>query len=239
LPIHDAHSEMRNKIYRGAIGRLIIVAGQTGAGKTTFLERPHTFLSQDDLPGELADLFGLAKAHEGIMHLAKRKEEHFDSLCLHVDITNAVRRIVTEPKSREELLAAINPAIFSSWRELSEYMKSASRLDIITLFVRREEHFRRFVFGKKLRNAPDKKILTRLAAVVGDTDNKSELHRKVYSAWIEFTRGTRCRSHYFLDGQGDKYAFMSEKAIREELRDGYKSEQPGQPVMDGISEKET
>ena len=214
---------MRDQVYPGAVGRLLIVAGQTGAGKTTFLERPETFLRQEDLPEELADLFDLARTHEGIMHLARRKEAHFDSLCLHVDITNAVRWIMTEPRSREELLASIDPAIFSSWVQLSECIRHASPVDIITLFVRREEHFRRFVYGKKLRDTPNKKLLTRLAAVVGDSDNKAEVHRKVYAAWIEFTRGIRCRSHSYLDGHGDRYTFISEKAIREELSGGYKS----------------
>ncbi|PQJ28590.1 hypothetical protein BSZ32_08795 [Rubritalea profundi] len=75
----------------------------------------------------------------------------------------------------------IEPQTFSGWNELASYSERASEIHVITFFVRREQHFRRWI-GRVLKVNPDGALKRTVAAANGDSSNLSELHREVYSA---------------------------------------------------------
>jgi len=210
------------KLYRGKIGRLIIFAAPSGAGKTSFLNNPKALLTTDALPAQISDLYDLAPKHKNIMHLKKNSRPNFEQLCMHVDLTQPIRRLKPTPNSREQLLSAIEPRIFSEWRELKSYTERASEIHVITLFVRREEHFRRWT-NRALKKNPTSWLRKTMTIVNGDSTNESELHRKVYRSWQDFVKTMSARSCHIIDGNGANYSFLSQCKYESEINTAYQT----------------
>lgn len=208
------------KPYQGEIDRLIIFAGPSGSGKSSFLEKPETRLSPETLPVELHEFYELAKNHETVKAMKNRTESRSDKLCLHVDLTNPVRWIKSQPETRDDLLEELIPEMFQKWEELNTYLKNSKVIHLVTFFVRREEHFLRWT-GRALKSDPEGKFIRRVAAVNGDSSKGSELHRAVYRSWIEFIEGFKLESEHILDGNGETYSFMKQEDFQAELKLGY------------------
>lgn len=211
-----------NKLYTGEIDRLIIFAGPSGSGKTSFLKNPLTNLGSENLPPSIADFHTLAPKHRNIMGLWKVKKPRLKNLCLHVDLTQPTRWLPPTPRSREALLDSICPQMFSDWQELACYSERASEIHVITFFVRREENFRRWT-GRVLKTNPNGGLKRALVAVNGDSTNRSELHRKVYSAWQDFIEVLSPISSHIIDGNGESYSFLSQAEYETEISTGYRS----------------
>ena len=209
-------------LYEGDINRLLIFAGHSGSGKTSFLNTPSARLSVDLVPSEIDDLHELAPLHANVMNLKDNPSACLDRLCLHVDLSRPTRQLRPIPKTRSELLERIGPEIFSSWRQLKSYCDRASEVHVITLFVRREAHFRRWA---EYNMRKDVRWGFRRTALLlnGDTTNHCELHRSIYSAWEEFVQSLVPRSLHVIDGDKETSSFMDPEDYRRELKTGYGS----------------
>ena len=210
------------EVFEGEIDRLLVFAGQSGSGKTTFLENPEERLSSDQLPDEIADFHELGQEHIDLMYLHKLDQKKFDQVCIHVDLTNPVRWLDSRPNNRDKLLAEIEPSMFSRWHELENCLNRASEIHFITFFVRREENFRRWV-SRGLMGDPDSVFLKRVVAVNGDVTNHSELHRQVYRAWHGFEQNFSAKSRHIIDGNSTTYSFLSESDYENEINGAYKT----------------
>ncbi len=206
------------KIFKGSIGRLLVVAGHSGSGKTTFLHDSVRYLNVTSYPLNLEDFHNLTKDHIEVMRLGLLKKKRYENLCLHVDLSNPVRWHQPSPRSHTELKDLICPEMYENWEELDQYMRQAEYLDIVTFFVRREVHFSRIVYDKNLRDSNGKrKIDSIIAAVCGDSTDNSSIHRQVYRAWIEYAASFESRSMAVIDANGDEYRFMEESEFLREI----------------------
>lgn len=214
------------KLYSGAIERLILVAGPSGAGKSTFLSEPERYLGNLVLPPELADFCELARQHGHVSRLHHAFEPRFDALCLHVDITVPIQRMLQKlPKTRREMYDVIRPDLYHDWERLMAYAQHAEVLDIVTLFVSREENRRRWHGRKAIDSNPP--FLRQLASqFLDDGPQADDLHRRLYQAWVEFCADLEPRSHQMLDANGPDYALMSQAAIETEIGGG-RGSKPG------------
>lgn len=208
-------------LYKGKINRLIIFAAPSGSGKTSFLKEPKARLSLENVPSPIADFHKLAPKNINIMGLIMAWRPMFTNLCLHVDLTQPIRWLAPSPSSRENLLAAIQPQMFSNWKELVSYSTRASEIHVITLFVRREEHFRRWT-GRALNQDPKGGFNRVVTTVNGDNTNGSELHRKVYRSWQDFVEVLSPQSSHILDGNGSSYCFLSQSEYEIEIDTEYR-----------------
>ncbi len=211
-----------SKLYRGGIGRLVIFAGPSGSGKTEFLKKPSDRLRSDNTPPPIADFHSLAVRHTNIMDLRKVTKLRLENLCMHVDLTQPIRWLSQPPRNRKNLLNSIEPQMFSDWKELTNYCERASEIHVITFFVRREEHFRRWT-GRALQKDPNGNLRRTVTAVNGDSSNQSELHRKVYSAWRDFVKMLTPQSNQVINGNEETYSFLSNEEFEAEINTGYKS----------------
>jgi len=213
-----------SKIFTGSIGRLLVVAGHSGSGKTTFLRDSQRYLNVTNYPPHLEDFHDLAVDHINIGGLKKYDETHFKNLCLHVDLSMPIRRSRPGPQNRAELEDLICPAMYKSWSILNQYLIQAEHIDIVTYFVRREVHFSRWIYNKSIRDTNGEGgVRNVLAAVGGDSTDNSGLHRKVYRAWIEYVEMLECRSMAVIDANKDEYRFMEISEFNREIKNQYKS----------------
>lgn len=214
------HNSMA-QLYSGQIERLLIFAAPSGSGKTTFLNAPEERLAENTIPQCLSGFYDMARNHRTVMKMKHASKPVFDNLCIHVDLTNPIRWMKPRPKRRDKLLERIGPKLFDDWKALKTYATRASTLDVVTFFVRREEHFRRWT-GRALQQAPGGQLRVIVTTVNGDSTRNSELHRRVYHAWYEFANALHPRSFNVIDGNGETYQFISPSQFKSEIDNGYK-----------------
>ena len=220
-------------IFPGEIGRLIIIAGHSGSGKTSFLTNVDSYIEPNILPAHLGDFSTHAASHIDIMKLPQSKVKRFETLCLHVDISQPARWKTPPPKTRDELLQNLNPSMFADWAALNSYLHRAEQLDIIIYFVQREIHFSRWMYDKSFskNDAAMQKakgnqhqggsVLQVISALFGDSSNGSELHRHVYKAWLEYIKPFDPRSISVVDANTENYHLMEPSRFPLLLEEGY------------------
>ena len=208
----------KKKMFKGSIGRLLVVAGPSGSGKTTFLHDSARYLNVTSYPPDLEDFHDVTKDHIEVMRLGSLKEKRYENLCLHVDLTNPIRWCQPRPQSHTELEDFICPEMYENWEELNQYLRQAEQLDIVTYFVSREVHFSRLFYNKNLRNFNGiRKIDSIIAAVASDSTDNSSIHRKVYRAWIEYATSLESRSMNVIDANTDEYKFIEESEFLRQI----------------------
>ena len=207
--------------FGGTFGRLLLLAGPSGCGKSTFLQRPRDYLAPSALLPHLRDLYTLAETHVDITKLGAQPAQHYEQLCLHVDITQPVRWHRPLARSRQELLSLLQPDLFRHWQQLQRYLREASEVDVITLFVRRKVHFSRWIFDKGLAHQNVGKERQEVIAIYGDSGDDSVLHRRLYQAWHAYLTGLPIRSSTVLDANGASYHVLEERDFTRQLRAGY------------------
>jgi hypothetical protein len=206
--------------YNGGIKRLILFAGPSGSGKTTFLNNPESFMPRTGLPELITDLFELAPHHRTIMDLKNEKRASFENLCLHVDLSHPIRQLNGNIFTIAELKHNLTAMMYQDWPELIRYIRSASEVQVVTFFVRREQHFLRWA-SRALEKYPKGYYEIPLATVNGDSSGHSELHRRVYLAWEEFIFSQRVSSKFTISGNDSQYEFIEESKYHQELQSGY------------------
>ena len=208
-----------NGLYGGAIKRLVIIAAPSGAGKSTFLDNSTTMLS-GKLPAELHDLHELATEHHTIRDLRRVRQRSFENLCMHVDLSRPVRKLKRRAGNRDDLLASLTPRLYENWKELNVYMQRATEVHIATMFVRREEHYRRLL-ERYQRKGSTRKWNAAVELVSRDAANNSELHRKAYDAWRRFLTDVDTCSNHIIDANTNRYFFTSKSEFDKEIDFGY------------------
>ena len=206
-------------LFSGEIGDLLLLAAPSAAGKSTFLRNPDRYLPRESLPAALRGLHELAGSHRGVMTLAESAESSFTRLCVHVDLSQPLHRVNPRPASREELLERVTPALFSNWPELDACLRCARQIHVVTLFVRREEHLRRWLQrGGQISQLFSPQDLA--ASILCDATRQAELHRRYYYAWHDHARSLPARSYSILDAETDCYRWLPTSQFEAELRSG-------------------
>lgn len=204
-----------------SIRRLILVTGPSAVGKSSFLKDPLSFLGSGQLPLGFQDLVDTFEDFKLINEYTPPSAgARLDTLCMHIDLSHPLRELKVQPNSRDALFDLLNADLFQSWEELLKYMDCAEEVQVVTLFVKRPEHFRRFVYGRKMAIGIEK-IKTALVAWLGDSEHGSILHRRYYSAWLQFLQQFSHVQHTVIDANGKKYSIHSDHWLREQLARAY------------------
>jgi len=212
------------KLFTGSIGRLLVVASHSGAGKTTFLDNSRQYLDTTNYPPHLEDFHDLTRNHINVTDIVNYKEARFENLCLHVDLSMPIRRHQPRPKNHNELKNLISPTLYERWPDLNQYMRQAEHVDIVIYFVRRDIHFTRWLYDRSLRKNHNRGLLMSVVtAVLGDSTDNWGLHRQVYRAWLEYAKGLESRSMAVIDANADKYKFMEIAEFCHEIENKYES----------------
>jgi hypothetical protein len=206
------------KKFEGTIDKLVVLASQTGAGKTTFQKNPGRYLSKEDLPGDISDFFELSRSHLTLASLEATSKKHFNQLCLHVDLSRPIRNLEPAPKTRDDFVESISSECFEQWESLNRILKQSSETYFVTYFVDREEHFRRWMFNRALGRNSNSRTNKLVAAVIGDSTHNSELHRLLYRRWVDFIVSGKHHGHFVIDASTDKYSFIDHQEFLENLQ---------------------
>ena len=212
-----------NRLYRGDIKRLVILAAPSGGGKSTFLDNSESMLDASRLPTELSDFHDLAKTHVTIRGLRSDRTPGFDDLCMHVDLSRPIRKLDRFASNRDQLLAKLTPRLYSEWNELAAYTQRAEEVHVLTMFVRRKTHCQRWMERAKQRKNV-RKLSTALNLINSDLSNGSELHRAAYDAWRRFVASIDADSNHIVDADTDRYTFLSSAEFDREVDFGYQDE---------------
>ncbi len=211
------------QIFTGSIGRLLVVAGHSGAGKTTFLKNSPQYLTDFGQQLHLDDFHELASKHINTIRLSNYDVDRFENLCLHVDLSQPIRWYRPGPKNRTDLVRIISPKMYERWLALNHYLRKAETLDIVTYFVRRDIHFARWIYDKGLaKNDGAGRVRRVITAVCGDSTDDSALHRGVYQAWMGYVETLRARSNTVIDANTSEYVFMDRADFQMEIDTKYK-----------------
>ncbi len=208
--------------YTGSIGRLVVIAGPSGAGKSSFLNNPLRYLEPESYPVGLQPFHTFSERHIDVDKLRTFRKPWFDTLCLHVDLFQPVRRCEESINSYGDFCEWLTPEMYRQWGSLHQYVQQAEQLDIVTFFVRREVNFSRLVYDKGLATDSDGgRMLRRIAAICGDSRDASRLHRQVYQAWYQYASQLISYSSSVLDANADEYRFITTDTFLAELELGY------------------
>ena len=119
-----------------------------------------------------------------------------------------------QPASRDSLLALIGPRVFADWEPLTASLGVAGSVDVLTLYVRREVQFARWMYGNHFARNPGGAVRSVLAAIHGDGSDDDALHRAVYRAWAAFVEEQGVRRHLVLDASDACYRELPLAALR-------------------------
>lgn len=205
----------------GAVRRLVLFAGPSGSGKTSFLKSPDSYLSAAGVPDTLGILRAENPRHVALMSLSFGGGQVLSDLVVHVDLSVGLRRIENHPTTTEELLETLEPSLFANWPRLQKVIARSQTIDVVTLFVRREQHFQRW--SRRTLAIENKRGVNKfVVALNADPANSSELHRRFYRAWHDWVVSIEPNSLSVLDGTYDPYRFADIDDFLAELDTGYR-----------------
>ena len=204
-----------------SIEHLTIVAGQTGTGKSSFLASPESFLDETQLPESLFDFMQKSKTYPAVMLIDFTTLSKMNRFGIHLDISHPLRVMKPYPHSRNELSEKINLTIYESWGHLNEIISRAKNVDVVTLFVNRQENFDRWLFKRCFPDDDHPPLVKNIVGIAGDSSEGSELHRKVYQNWLEFISKKKNVTQHFLEANGRDYSFISSKDFKSKINSPY------------------
>ncbi|MEM0968278.1 MAG: hypothetical protein AAGJ31_02915 [Verrucomicrobiota bacterium] len=178
-----------------------VVAGPGGCGKTEFLEDPLKRISETALPDELKDIVHEGKRAMQLKNVWETKEGLPSELWIHVDFFNAVGKWRLKTS---DLLEDLQAGLVGRWDRLS-VLSEAEELHIVTLFVKREVTFRRFIDRHISEGKNPETIGTRRANVYGPDEVSEKLYSAMYDSWYAFTESLNAKSYWTVDGSEDQY----------------------------------
>ncbi|WP_308985611.1 hypothetical protein [Thalassobacterium sedimentorum] len=187
-----------------SIERLYVVAGPPACGKSTFLKAVARHLDIQTMPEPWHALLN-APVSMDMAELPKYHGQALGDVVLHVDLMQPFHcNKYFDAKQLETSFAAEG---YRSWEAL-RYLHCARHLHVLTLFLPREELFRRFMLRSQLQQ---RRVLPfHMVAMYGDSTGNASCLRALYNAWNQYVSDFVGALHCGLDVSTDSYRYCPE-----------------------------
>lgn len=196
----------RDKSLRGIVeppsfDRLFVIAGPPACGKTTFIDALQKNLGIADLPTAWSPLFDDLECLQ-LMDVSKHRGRSFEDAILHVDLMQPFHchcRLHSEA-----LLECFTARSYEDWEAL-DCLRHAKELYFLTLFLPREELFRRFM--NRFSQMHSKVLPFHMVSLYGDSSDESVNLKALYFAWDQYVAGFSGALHGGVDVSTGQYRY--------------------------------
>lgn len=211
--------------YPKSVQKLVILAGISGSGKSTFAQDPGRFLEHRTYGTDLGLLSDSSIPHIDTRDLGKCRSKSFHRLKIHFDISAPLRKMPFQDHDYQNMNSFVSVKMFESFERIAETVRVSEGITVLTFFVNRKENFRRLVCGRTASvhraSKLDRILNPQLLMICGDSTRNSELHRNIYRTWLDFIETQRVVSHTVIDGSSLPYRLTTVQEFRELLDSGY------------------
>lgn len=200
---------------------MVVVATPAGAGKSTFLDSLTSSRGPTFLPEYLSYASAIAHSHLHLFQLCRHRARRIEEVAVHCDILAPVLAELDAPYKREQIIEKIDAGRYENHSLLGRYFEKTELLDIVILYVRRPKNLQRWM----ARESQSGKVSARFGGVtwmLEESTEKSELHRAMYRAWLQFCESKNPRSITIIDANDDDiYTLLHIDDFRRQLAEGY------------------